>query len=312
MKKVFLFFVLLIFFISPSSGQSVLFLKTITPHKKVTFSSRLRSLFFGRQNIRQTPFSLVMLKNGNIVMTDVENGSILLMDRQGTIIRAVKKIGQVSFSSPVGLCLDEKENIYVADSARMGIVKFDPSLKRGQLFASVPGSRLCGMAWLKNRLYCADAVNHLVRCFDASGKQVFSFGQRGSAPGDFNFPIDVASAKTHLYVLDALNFRVQVFDASGKFLSCFGENGTGGGSFSKPKAIAVNSLGYVFVSDVSFDNVQVFNSKGIFLYVMGQRGNGQGQFWMPSGIAFGSDLEFIVADTYNHRIQQFEIKGIEK
>jgi hypothetical protein len=235
-----------------------------------------------------------------------------MLDGEGSIIRAVKKIGKVTLSSPVGLCLDEKENIYVADSARMGIVKFDSFLKRGKLFVSVPGSRLCGMAWLKNRLYCADAANHLVRCFDTSGKQMLSFGQRGNGSGDFNFPIDVAVAKDHLYVLDALNFRVQVFDASGRFILAFGHNGTGSGNFSKPKAIAVNNLGHVFVSDVSFDNVQVFGSEGNFLYVVGQRGSGQGQFWMPSGISFGSDFEVFVADTYNHRLQQFEIKGIGK
>jgi hypothetical protein len=312
MKRNFLLFILMIFFILPVMGQSVVFVKTITPHKKVTFSSRLRSLFFGKQDVHPTPFSVVVMKNGNIVMTDVENGSVLLMDGEGSIIRAVKKIGKVTLSSPVGLCLDEKENIYVADSARMGIVKFDSFLKRGKLFVSVPGSRLCGMAWLKNRLYCADAANHLVRCFDTSGKQMLSFGQRGNGSGDFNFPIDVAVAKDHLYVLDALNFRVQVFDASGRFILAFGHNGTGSGNFSKPKAIAVNNLGHVFVSDVSFDNVQVFGSEGNFLYVVGQRGSGQGQFWMPSGISFGSDFGVFVADTYNHRLQQFEIKGIGK
>ena len=183
-------------------------------------------------------------------MTDVENGSVLLMDGQGSIIRSVKKIGRIPFSAPVGSCLDKEENVYIADSARMGIVKFDSSLKQGQLFASVPDSRLCGMAWLGNRLYCADAQNHVVRCFDASGKQVFAFGRRGSARGDFNFPVDVAATEDRLYVLDALNFRVQLFDPSGKFLSSFGENGTGGGSFSQPKAIAVNRLGHIFVSDV--------------------------------------------------------------
>ena len=303
---------ILFFFILPIQGQSVHFVKTITPHRPVTFSSRLRNLFFGKKKIQITPFSVAVLKNGNIVVTDAENASILLMDQDGSILRAVKKIGEVPFSAPVGLCLDHEDNVYVADSARMGIVKFDPFLKKGTLFATVPDSRLCGMVWMGSRLYCADAVNHVVRCFDTTGKQVFAFGKRGSEAGEFNFPIDVAMAMDHLYVLDALNFRVQVFDASGQFLLSFGGNGTGGGSFSKPKAIAVNGLGHVFVSDVSFDNIQVFDSEGHFLYVLGQRGHGQGQFWMPSGMSFGSDRALTVADTYNHRIQQFEIKGIEK
>ncbi|NOZ13647.1 MAG: hypothetical protein GXO69_08395 [Acidobacteria bacterium] len=312
MKRHFLLLAVLILFISPCPAQSVIFTRTITPHGKVTFSSRLKSLLFGRKKSRQTPFSVVLLKNGNIVMTDIENESVVLLDKTGTIIRTIKKIGKVPFGSPVGICLDKYENVYVSDSARMGIIKFNASLKKGQLFAAVPNSRLCGMAWIKNRLYCADAVRHLVRCFDISGKQIFSFGKRGTDTGEFNFPIDIAAANGQLYVLDALNFRVQIFTPSGKFLGTFGGNGTGGGDFSKPKAIAVNRLGYVLVSDVSFDNIQVFDAGGRFLYVLGRRGSGPGQFWMPSGIAYGSATTFLVADTYNHRIQQFEIKGIGK
>ncbi len=312
MKQYLLPFLFVALMVSPGRSQTINLVRTITPHGKTTFSSRLRDLFFGKSEIRQTPFSIAILKNGNIVVSDVENSQLLLMDNQGLILRIVKKIGRIPFGSPVGICIDQNGNVYVADSARMGIVKFDDSLKKGKLFVAVPNSRLCGMVWMKNRLYCADAANHLIRCFDISGNPVFSFGRRGIGAGEFNFPVDVAATDDRLYVLDALNFRIQMFDSTGKFLGTFGKNGTGGGSFSKPKSIAVNHPGQILVSDVSFDNIQVFDSKGNFLYVLGKRGSGRGEFWMPSGVAFQSDTRFLVADTYNHRIQEFEIRGINK
>ncbi len=64
----------------------------------------------------------------------------------------------------------------------------------------------------------------------------------------FNFPTNIArGADGRLYVTDTMNFRVQIFDAKGRFLRNFGQLGDGSGDFDKPKGIAVDSDGHIYV-----------------------------------------------------------------
>ena len=58
--------------------------------------------------------------------------------------------------------------------------------------------------------------------------------------------------KRELIVADSLNFRIQRFSASGDFLSSFGINGDRPGSFSRPKGVATDSHGHVYVVPLGF------------------------------------------------------------
>ena len=40
-------------------------------------------------------------------------------------------------------------------------------------------------------IYVVDGVNNRIVAFDESGKMSFSFGQKGSAPGQFNAPLGI-------------------------------------------------------------------------------------------------------------------------
>ena len=53
----------------------------------------------------------------------------------------------------------------------------------------------------------------------------------------------------NVYVTDTMNNRVEIFDADGKFISTFGKNGDGPGYFARPKGIAVDSDGHIWVAD---------------------------------------------------------------
>ena len=46
----------------------------------------------------------------------------------------------------------------------------------------------------------------------AAGKLIGRYGQRGVAPGEFNFPNDVDAAGSRLVVADKENNRVQVVE----------------------------------------------------------------------------------------------------
>ena len=52
-----------------------------------------------------------------------------------------------------------------------------------------------------------------------------------------------------IYVTDSLNCRIQVFEADGQFQRVFGSAGDGPGHFSRPKGVAVDRAGHVYVVD---------------------------------------------------------------
>ena len=77
---------------------------------------------------------------------------------------------------------------------------------------------------------------------------------------------------------DTLNNRVEVFDADGKFIATYGKNGDGPGYFARPKGIAIDSDGHIWVADGMQDRVQVFNQQWQLLIVFGGHGLLPGQF----------------------------------
>ena len=108
-----------------------------------------------------------------------------------------------------------------------------------------------------------------------------------------------------------MNQRVQVFDAVGGLQAVIGSVGDGSGHFSRPKGVAVDRLGHVYVVDAAFENIQVFDGSGRFLLDWGSAGKDAGEFWLPAGIAIDGENRIFVADAFNRRIQVFKYVGVD-
>ncbi|HLO25368.1 MAG TPA: 6-bladed beta-propeller, partial [Geobacteraceae bacterium] len=102
-----------------------------------------------------------------------------------------------------------------------------------------------------------------------------------------------------------LNYKIKVFTPEGKLVNQFGAPGDAPGNLNKPKGVAVDSEGHIYVSDALFDTVQIFDTEGRLLLSFGWRGTENGAFWMPSGIFIDQHDYIFVADTYNQRVQVF-------
>jgi len=64
----------------------------------------------------------------------------------------------------------------------------------------------------------------------------------------------------------------------------FGRPGDGPGFFGRPKGLAVDRDGHVWVADTSMDRVQVFDHEGRVAAYFGIHGTLPGQFVLPTGI----------------------------
>ena len=95
----------------------------------------------------------------------------------------------------------------------------------------------------------------------------------------------------------------------GRFLSVFGENGDLPGDFSRPKGVATDQHGHIYVIDAMMHAIQIFDRDGRLLLSIGERGQGAGEFWLPNGIFVTEDNTIFVADAYNRRVQVFRYVG---
>ena len=215
--------------------------------------------------------------------------------------------------SPVALAIDSAGNVFVSDSKQAAIYKITADARYAEKLAlNKPLKQPTGIliSRRKPRLYVVDTGQHQVLMFNTKGEFIKSFGQRGSEPGEFNFPTMITQDhQGHLLVTDSMNFRVQIFDEDGHFIKAFGKQGDASGYMSRPKGIAVDKSDTVYVVDSLFHSVQLFNEDGRYLMKLGEQGSAAGEFWLPTGIFIDERQNIYVADSHNQRVQVFKILG---
>jgi DNA-binding beta-propeller fold protein YncE len=100
---------------------------------------------------------------------------------------------------------------------------------------------------------------------------------------------------------------VQKFDSAGNFIAPIGKAGSAWGEFDKPKGVALDTFGNVYVVDTGWSNVQIFNPKGQILLFFGGRGPIPGMLKNPLAIAIDKNNRIYVGDYLNHRIEVYEL-----
>jgi sugar lactone lactonase YvrE len=288
-------------------------------------AGELRRLVTGEE-ARGEPLSkpyAVAASRGRIYVSDTVSRFVRLYDvPAGQQHRIGDDEGPGQLIKPIGLDVDGAGNLYVADIGAKAIVVYGPDRSYQR--------RIGGDKWFSRlssvtvdpagqRVYAVDlggvsSEQHRVRVFDArSGAHLMDIGKRGSGPGEFNLPRDLAiGLDGRLYVVDGGNFRVVVFDRDGRYLQSFGSVGKQYGQFARPKEVAVDREGNVYVVDAAFGNFQIFNPDGELLLFVGERSerDGPARYMLPSGIAVDEDGRVYVVDQWFRKIDVYRPTGL--
>ena len=224
--------------------------------------------------------------------------------------------GDGDFYCPMGIAVDNSDNVYVSEWGNDRIQKFDSvgdfitkwgsyGDEDGQFFdprgIAVDNS---------DNVYVADCNNWRVQKFDSNGNFIIKWGSWGTGDGQFTPTLGIAVDNSdNVYVSDCAD-RIQKFDSVGNFITKWGSRGYGDGQFHEPEDVAVDSGGNVYVVDRDNDRIQKFDSVGNFITKWGKTGyTGDGEFYIPRGIAVDNRDNVYVADRNNHRIQKFDSDG---
>lgn len=259
------------------------------------------------------PQSGVVDEQGRIYVTDVSAAAVYVFDStSGTLGVWDRAEGLASFRSPTGIALGPGGRVLVAD-AELGLVaQLDrdgnpaKSIGRGVL------QRPTGLAFdaARGRIYVADTHAHDIKVFDEQGVLQSVIGRRGSGEGEFNFPTYLTLAAGELYVTDSMNSRIQVLSLEdGRVRLRFGALGLYVGNLVRPKGVAVDSDGNIYVVESYYDHLLVFNRHGDFLMGFGGAGQATGRFFLPAGVWVDRRDRVFVADTMNGRVVLFQYLG---
>ena len=253
------------------------------------------------------PHGLAVRNPGVLAIADTGGGSVHLIDLDSRSHRMVSGFGDQRFAAPMGAAW-AGERLFVTDAQRHEVIELDSDGDFRQRFGSDVLKRPVGIAYMPQRryLYVVDGNAHHLTVFDLAGALIKTIGQRGTAPGEFNFPTHICFAGDRFLVADSGNFRVQLLDLDGRCVKTIGQKGDGAGDLSMPKGVAFDSDGHVYVIDAHFENIQIFDDGGQLLMAFGEEGSGPGKFSLPAGLAIDGQDRIWVADSGNRRVQVFE------
>ena len=126
------------------------------------------------------------------------------------------------------------------------------------------------------------------------GKRRLAEGQVGPLtelpPGEFSLISDLAlDQQGNIYVTDKSGARITQFDPSGIFRRTIGRLGDNIDEFVRPKGIAVDREGRIWVVDAATEVAKIYNQQAQLLLFFGLPGNEPGMVNLPAKIVLDYD-----------------------
>lgn len=165
---------------------------------------------------------------------------LIVFDREGKFLHAW---GEGQFVRPHGIWIGPDDSVYLTDDLDHTVRKYTP---QGELLwqlgtrgvgsdtgvrendyrtithGGLPFNQPTNLALASDgSLYISDGYgNARVHKYNAQGELLFSWGEPGTGPGQFNLPHGIGlDSQGRIFVADRENSRLQIFSPDGKYLS---------------------------------------------------------------------------------------------
>ena len=309
-------------------------MRDFTVLKKISFCLSVAVLFFGREtsyafeitpvkqlfDIKQEflqPTDVAVGKEYRIYVMDGVNNLVKVFDSNGVFIFTFGGKGTVQgmFDSPLGISTDSEGRVYVADTGNKRIQIFSP---HGKFLSMFPVKQVdtprpadpvdIAIDDKRERLYVVDNDNHNIKVYSLKDYRLLEqWASEGKRRQELKYPFLITTSNSLVYVVDVLNTRVQAFNPDGVSVSIIGNWGVDLGQLYRPKGVAVDEKGRIFVSDSYVGALQVFNRFGHFKSVVGNE-NGKVMKWeTPVGITIDDRMRLYVVQMFINQVSVYQI-----
>jgi DNA-binding beta-propeller fold protein YncE len=248
------------------------FLTAISHSKQIEKQSNFQKAIVGESQVEFIIKPYGISTSGNkIYVSDIGLKGVNIIDLENKQFEQFKPIRN-KFEFTLTNDVDEQGNHYFVDARHSKVFIYDSNFNFVKEFDVPENNRPVRIRIKNDKMYIADIPTGKLNIYDKStGEFIESLPRTDSKEDDayVYMAMDFAFFEDYIYILDAGHFRVKKFKLTGEYVDYFGEQGTGYGQFYRPKSIAVDKEGNIFVADASYHNVQMFNEDYVPLMAFG-------------------------------------------
>jgi len=268
------------------------------------------------------PSSVAMTSDNRILVLDGVSNRVVAYSYEGKFLSSFGKGGsaEAELSYPLGMCLDAQDNIYIADSGNARVQIYD---RNGQHLQQIklpqsqqqkkPDPTDVVVDNQRQLLYVVDNENHHVLIYDLQAKEfIHTIGGMSHKEDGFRWPFSLyIDQKGTVYIVDVVNTRVRTIlpEEGFKLGGDIGRWGVEKGELFRPKGVAVNAKGQVFIADSYLGVIQMFSQKGKFQAVLSDEQGKVKRFTTPTRLYFDSNGLFYVVEMFANRISVYRVKS---
>ena len=231
-------------------------------------------------------------------------GEVLVYESDG---RFVASWGSGVFSEPHAISVTRDGRVICTDRVDHTVRVFSPE---GELLETLGTQDRAGAAGAPfnmptkavvaedGDLYASDGYGQArIHRFNPDAELLFSWGEAGDGPGQFNLPHSLAvDTEGRIIVVDRENHRIQLFDGEGRALDMWK-------GLRQPMDVCVAADGIVYIAE-AYQRVSIYSPDGTLLCGWGEKGTDPGYFGsFLHGICVDSRGDLYIAD--EARLQKF-------
>jgi DNA-binding beta-propeller fold protein YncE len=256
------------------------------------------------------PTDVAVDSHGRIYVADGANDRVVRFAPDGRLDRVLHAIGGIPLKQPVGVSVDARDRAWIADSGNGRVLAVSPD---GGIEETIPLPPAEGAARPDPtdvavtpddaRLYVVDNDNHRLLVRDKVSGAWRSLGGEGRGLGRFQWPFMICiGSEGYVFVTEAIGARVQRLSPDDRWAGAIGRWGVQVGQLYRPKGIAADATGRLYVSDSTLGVIQVFQPRGEIEGVLTAADGTPLQFHHPMGLCFDPQGRLLVVELGANRV----------
>ncbi len=228
----------------------------------------------------------VFMNDSLIYLCDLDLQGLEILDLKNKTFSYFTPRGLGQLKLPINCFVDSTGYLFVADASRKQVVVFDARLNYAGAIDKPGDFKPTDVFVAYNKVWVANVLSGAVDVFsrDSAFAYLYSISPANPAAGRLYQPTNLYVIRDRLYVSDFGEFNVKSYSLEGEWRQTIGSYGRMIGQFTRPKGIAVDSSGILYVVDAAFENVQMFDARGRLLMFFGGSYRAPGDMWLPAKV----------------------------